>query len=147
MRRVFRRSAPHASHARAVFSSDLQVRRLTAVVSCIREISSASDDDSTVVDGVSTVFNITQVSDLRFLWFVLSARVYEFLTAFNISEHVLRVVDGTREDYEIKYSLLFLHEKVVSPGSRRTSRSSLCSGILVIVGCSHALAGWLKWQG
>ena len=40
------------------------------------------------------------------------ARVYEIPAVFSVSDYVLRVVDGTREDYEIKYSLLFLHEKI-----------------------------------
>ena len=49
-------------------TSDLQVRRLAAVVACIREESSVPDDDGMVVDGVSTVFSIMNVSDIRFLW-------------------------------------------------------------------------------
>ena len=46
-------------------TSDLQVRRLAAVVGCSREVSSVPDDDGTVVDGVSTVFDITLVSGTR----------------------------------------------------------------------------------
>ena len=76
-------------------TSDLQVRRLAAVVGCIREVAGVPDDAGMVVDGVSTVFNITQVSDLRFLWFVLSARVYEFTTASSFFKDALRSVEGT----------------------------------------------------
>ena len=40
---------------------------------------------------------------------------------------------GPREDYEVKFSLLFLHEKVVFLDSCCTSHSSLCSRILIII--------------
>ena len=59
--------------------------------------------------------------------------VYEFPAVFSVSDFVLRVVDGAREDYEVKFSLLFLHEKVVFPDSCCTSHSSLCSRILIII--------------
>ena len=51
--------------------------------------------------------------------------VYEFPAAFS--------VDGAPEDYEVKFSLLFLHGKVVLPDSCCTSHSSLCSRILIII--------------
>ena len=59
--------------------------------------------------------------------------VYEFPAAFSVSDYVLRVVDWTREEYEIQYFLLFLHEKVVFPDSCCTSHSSLCSRILIFI--------------
>ena len=128
----------HKSHARSMYSVRGSARvprtsQLTAVFSCIREVSSVPDDDGIVVDGVSTVSNITQVSDLRFHWCVRLARVYEFLTVFSVSEDVLRVVDETREDGETKHWPFVSPRKVVSPGSRRTSRSSMCSQILGII--------------
>ena len=66
--------------------------------------------------------------------------VYEFPAAFSVLDLVLRVVDGAREDYEVKFSLLFLHEKVVFPDSCCTSHSSLCSFSLLF-GPSSACLG------
>ena len=63
--------------------------QLSAVFSCIRNVSSVPNDVSGVGDEGSTVFDITQVSDLSFL-------------ASSAFDDALRVVDGTRKDKEAK---------------------------------------------
>ena len=44
-------------------------RQLPAVFGCIRGVPSVFDDVFVIINEGSTVFNVTQVSDLTFLWF------------------------------------------------------------------------------
>ena len=110
-------------------TSDLQVRRLAAVVGCIREVSSVPDDDGTVVGGVSTVLIVTHVSELSALESTSSPQ-----------PPVFRVADETREDFETKHWLLFLHEKLSLP-AHVAHHTDLCALAFSLT------ARLLKWQG
>ena len=61
------------------------------------------DEVDVIVDEGSTVSNVTQDSELRYLCFDARDRVYKFLAAFSDLDDALSVVEETRENYGAKY--------------------------------------------
>ena len=104
-------------------TSDLQVRRLAAVVACIREVSSVPHDDGIGFHGLQHHPGVrSQVPQMRTVG--SSLRVSPQHSVFPTMSSGSST--GPERDYETKYRLLFLHEQLSLP-AHVTHRTPLCA--------------------